>query len=269
MSLACLRFVTNILSKDTTMGNHFFVSEKNIQGKRALLDPIESKHLCRVMRKKTGDSIRLLTGRGKSYEGKIISTSPQVEIEILSSKLCEEASSPLLVLCPAILKNNKMDWLIEKATELGVHTIIPFQSEHGVVQVEENEFSKKITRWERLAQAALKQSGRTLMPQIGPVLSFEEMLQHAQNQDAIKIIFTLENIHSIPLAELGNFIKQKGESNSWFCMIGPEGGFSSREEKLAQEAGFKLCSLGVHTLRAETAGLATLAILKFLRESLS
>ncbi len=249
------------------MGRHFFISEESIQGRKAFLSPMESHHLTKVLRKKMGDSIQLLSGKGKIYEGKIAKIEPQVEIDIISTKIQEEASSPLLVLCPALLKNNKMDWLIEKATELGVHIILPFESEHGVVKTKED-VSKKIFRWEKIAQAALKQSGRGLLPQIGPCFDFDEMLKYFQDQNAIKLMFSVENIHSTPLTELSKLIQQKGELSSWVFLIGPEGGFSPREEKRALAAGFHLCSLGLHTLRAETAGLAALSILKYLRESL-
>ncbi len=249
------------------MARHFFISGKNIQGKIASLDFAESHHLTGVLRKKKGDSLCLLTGQGKLYEGKILSTSPTVKVEILSSRVLEEASSPLLVLCPALLKNNKMDWLIEKATELGVHAILPFEAEHGVVQIEKGG-AAKIVRWERIAQASLKQSGRGLVPQIGPVLSFEELLARYQNKEALKLIFSLENIHSIPLKNFHAFLRQSHQEALWVFLIGPEGGFSPQEEKKAQEAGFQLCSLGLNTLRAETAGIAALSILKFLREGL-
>lgn len=249
------------------MSRHFFISEENIQGRRAILSSVESRHLKNVLRKKVGDAIQLLSGKGKLFEGKITQLDPNVEIEIISSKILEEASSPLLVLCPAVLKNNKMDWLIEKATELGVHRILPFESEHAVVKAEEESF-KKISRWERIAQAALKQSGRGLVPQIGPYFEFEGLLKYAAKLNALKLIFSLEDVRSTPLNQLSELIRKKGDCSSWFFLIGPEGGFSPIEEKKAQEAGFQLCSLGSHTLRAETAGIAALSILKYLRESL-
>ncbi len=249
------------------MSRHFFISEENIQGRRATLSAVESRHLKLVLRKKIGDAIQLLSGKGKAYDGNIVQLEPQVEIEIHSTQILEEVTSPLLVLCPAVLKNNKMDWLIEKATELGIHRILPFESEHGVVKAEE-ESSKKISRWERIAQAALKQSGRGIVPQIGPYFEFEDLLKYAAELDALKLIFSLEDVRSTPLAQLSELIRKKGECSSWIFLIGPEGGFSPLEEKKAQEAGFHLCSLGSHTLRAETAGIAALSILKYLRESL-
>lgn len=248
------------------LSRHFFISEESIQGRSAFLTPEESHHLRSVLRKKIGDTLHLLTGKGKVYEGKINKLEPQVEIEILSSKLLEEATSPLLVLCPAVLKNNKMDWLIEKATELGIHRILPFESQRGVVKIDEN--AKKIARWERISLAALKQSGRGLAPQIGPYFEFDELLQYASKLDALKLIFSLEDVRAVPLSQLSELARNKGECSSWIFLIGPEGGFSPLEEKKAQEAGFQLCSLGKYTLRAETAGITALSILKFLRESL-
>lgn len=249
------------------MARHFFISEENIQGKKALLDPLETHHLVAVMRKKIGDSIQLLTGKGKSYQGKIVQIHPQVEIDILSSHLQEEASAPLLTLCPALLKNAKMDWMIEKACELGVQTILPFEAEHCVVK-SNPEDAKKILRWEKISQESIKQSGRGLLPQIGPLLSLKQLLDKFQNRDCLKLMFTLENIQSLKLNELKKYIQQKGDCTEWVFLIGPEGGFSPLEEKRAQEAGFQLCSLGVYTLRAETSALSVLSILNYLKESM-
>lgn len=249
------------------MSRHFFISEQNIQGKKAFLDAYESHHLISVMRKKLGDSVELLSGKGKLYEGKISSLNPFVEIEILSSRLQEEANAPLLILCPALLKNTKMDWLIEKSCELGVQSILPFESEHCVVKAEKED-NKKILRWEKIAKESLKQSGRGLLPQIGPLLSFDNLLSKFKDKEALKLIFSLENIQSLHSRDLENYIIQKGSNSEWIFLIGPEGGFSPAEEKKAQDYGFKLCSLGVHTLRAETAALSALAILNFLKESM-
>jgi len=247
------------------MSKHFYISEESIQGRRAVLGPVESHHLKSVMRKKKGDSVQLLTGRGKLYEGKILSLEPKLEIEILSSKIQEEACSPLLILCPALLKSGKMDWLVEKATELGVHVILPFEATHGVAKLKDE--AQKIARLERIAQSALKQSGRGLLPQVGPCLGFEELLEYAGGQNALKLLFSLEDVRSTPLSELASLIQKKGECAAWIFLIGPEGGFSPAEEKRAIEAGFHLCSLGPQTLRAETAGIAALSILKYLREA--
>ncbi len=219
------------------------------------------------MRKKLGDSVELLTGQGKLYEGKIVNLSPLVEIEILSSRIQEEAHAPLLTLCPALLKNTKMDWLIEKSCELGIQSILPFESEHCVVKAEKED-NKKILRWEKIARESLKQSGRGLLPQMGPILSFEDLLLKFQNKDALKLIFSLENIGSLRARDLEDYMIQKGNNSEWIFLIGPEGGFSPSEEKKAQEHGFKLCSLGVHTLRAETAAISALSILNFLKESM-
>ncbi len=249
------------------MAKHFFISEQNIQGKKAFLDTYESRHLISVMRKKLGDPVELLSGKGKLYQGKIAALSPLVEIEILSSRIQEEASAPLLVLCPALLKNTKMDWLIEKSCELGVHALLPFESEHCVVKAEQD-LHKKILRWEKIAKESIKQSGRGLLPQIGPLLSFDDILTKYKEKECLKLIFSLESIHSLPFADLKKYITQKGESSEWVFLIGPEGGFSPSEEKKAQNYGFKPCSLGVHTLRAETAAISVLAILNFLKESM-
>lgn len=249
------------------MSRHFFISEENIQGKKAFLDAYEAHHLISVMRKKVGDSVELLTGRGKVYTGKITATDPVLEIDILSSRIQEEARAPFLTLCPALLKNTKMDWLIEKSCELGVQSILPFESEHCVVKPDTND-PKKILRWEKIAQESIKQSGRGLLPQIGPLLTFDQVLEKFTDKTCLKLIFSLENIHSLRAADLEKHIRQQGDLSEWVFLIGPEGGFSPSEEKRAQGYGFEICSLGIYTLRAETAALSALSILNFLKESM-
>jgi 16S rRNA (uracil1498-N3)-methyltransferase len=244
----------------------FLISPHQIKGNQAILDKTESHHLIHVHRKKVGDLIGLMDGRGNYLEGKILAIDDSVRVEILSSKTQSQEVGPSLILCQAILKNPRMDWLIEKATELGAHAIVPFLSHRDVVKIEsESEKSKKIKRWEKIATAALKQSGRGKLPQIGPILTWTELMKKYEEVDALKLLFTLETSGSISLGDLSQRISKNEKIPLWIFVIGPEGGFTESEIEQARNAGFELCSLGDFTLRAETAALAVLSILNFLK----
>lgn len=240
----------------------FLISPDHIQGNKAVLDETESHHIVHVLRKKVGETISLSNGRGDSFEGKIIEAKERVVLEIIEAQKQDSADLPELILCPALLKNPRMDWLIEKAVELGVHSVLPFVSARAVVKFRsETEKQSKIKRWERIAAAAVKQSGRKWLPPIGPLLSFDELLKRTKGLQGPRIFFTPESKEKIGAG--GILLKERPP----FCiiMIGPEGGFTIKELEKAQEAGFTPYSLGPFILRGETASIAALSILNFLK----
>lgn len=242
----------------------FFISSPKISNETVKLSEAESHHLMHVLRKKTGDSITLMDGHGLIICGKIFSIDQkEIEIKIIETKK-NDKKPPFLILYQALLKNPRMDWLVEKMVELGVSAFVPFIPERAVIKIEsEKDKINKVQRWERIAIAALKQSGRTNIPQIGPILTFEEVIQKQENQ-TIKIVFDLSKDH--PFEKLTDLIRLKNESSTYSILIGPEGGFSSSEIKSALEGGFHLVSLGKQTLRAETAAIKVLSVFNFLKE---
>lgn len=239
----------------------FLISPQSIQGNRAFLDADESHHLTHVLRKKAGDKISLTNGEGDYFEGKILETKDRAVIEILSFKKSAPSDRPQIILAPALLKNPRMDWLIEKATELGASAILPFLPERSVVKIKsEAEKTQKIRRWQRIAASALKQSAQSELPRIGPILSFEELLRRFANTEAKKILFSPEEPSSPKNLEA---ILKKYPAPLYLLAIGPEGGWSRRESAEAKKAGFESGSLGDYTLRAETAAIAALAVTAF------
>lgn len=239
----------------------FLISPQSIQGSRAILDVDESHHLTHVLRKKVGDKIFLTNGEGDCFEGKIIETKDRAVIEILSSKKSAPSQRPRIILAPALLKNPRMDWLIEKASELGAYAILPFLPERSVVKIKsEGEKTQKIRRWQRIAASALKQSAQSELPQIGPILSFQELLLRFTNAEAKKILFSAEESSSPKNLEA---LLKKRAAPLYLLAIGPEGGWSRQESAEAKKAGFEFGSLGASTLRAETAAIAALAITHF------
>jgi len=243
----------------------FLISSQSIHEGLITLDPAESHHLAHVLRKKTGDVITLTHGEGDSFEAKILQTRGNVVLEILSSKKFASTEGPQILLAIALLKGPRMDWLIEKATELGARQILPFTSERCVVKPGgPQDQIKKIQRWTRISEAALKQSAQTLLPQVGPLLSFSELLDRTRGREALKILFS-PDIEGKGSARPLEIIVSKKPPPFWWAVIGPEGGFSPREVSAAKNAGFQLATLGNYTLRAETAAIAALSVINHLK----
>src|SRR5262245_54215607 len=141
----------------------FLISAQSIHEGIITLDPAESHHLAHVLRKKEGDVITLTHGQGEYFEAKILQNRGNMVLEILSSTKKRAMKGPQILLAAALLKGPRMDWLVEKATELGASQILPFISERSVVKPgSPQDQLKKIQRWTRISQAALKQSARSL-----------------------------------------------------------------------------------------------------------
>lgn len=210
----------------------------------------EAKHLSRVLRVEPGQVYELSDNRQK-YLGKVMAVDKGVvRFEIIET-LPAERDTPAIHLYVAIIKFEHFEWGIEKATELGVDRIVPVQSartEHGLDKAVAN----RMERWHRIVIESSQQSRRTFLPELGEALRFREVAAQAAG---MRIILD-ENREGQKLAALG----KTGDPIS--LLIGPEGGWTDEERTLASSAGWKTASLGPRILRAETAWLAALAILR-------
>ncbi len=214
-----------------------------------IIEGDEYHHLLHVMRKIIGDELFVADGEGVMYRVKIASiSSSETTCDILERMPNYNEPSRELILVQAILKNpNRMDWIIEKATELGVHEIFPVIMERTIA------VKNKIDRWKHIALAAMKQSVRCKLPEIHEVSFFHDVISrfssshvflcHEKSDDrTIKSV--MENIY---------------DNNPIVLCIGPEGGFGEDEIDLARNVGAKILSLGSTRLRSETAAIVALA----------
>jgi 16S rRNA (uracil1498-N3)-methyltransferase len=156
-----------------------------------------------------------------------------------------------------LLKGEKMDYLIQKATELGVNEIIPFFSSRSVPLLEKSGRLKRHHRWERIAVEASKQCGRGVVPKVGFFQDYSEMLRTASPDSLRIILWEGEGVH------LKEILKKRIEKKEVFFIIGPEGGLSHGEVEEAIKDGFLPITLGERILRAETASLCLLSILQY------
>ena len=224
----------------------FFAPPENIHGNRILLSHEERRHLVTVTRHRTGDTVTIIDGLGNIYTATIERIGREdVECAVLSHTVQQESFH--IVLGVAVLKNPaRFDFLVEKATELGVREIVPLVTERTMTN------RVKTEHWQRLALAAVKQSGRSILPTLLPLSSIREFVR-GKKENSLAVI-PHEKI-SVPL--LSDVVQHDTRPFMRIC-IGPEGGFSDAELQEAVEAGFQAVSLGPHRLRTETAAVAAM-----------
>lgn len=240
----------------------FFIDPADIKESTALLTGPEVHHLKHVLRLKSGDRIELFDGTGKIY-GTVIEhfTKDTIQLRITSVEEEAAAETPQLIIGQALLTGKKMDLIVQKATELGVHTLQPMITEHCA---RTDISAAKGQRWDRIILESCKQCGRPQPMTCPPPIDFKE-LSNKKTESSIKLIFweqeqtqTLQKIFS------SLSLERQAMTGPPIALIGPEGGFSATEISRAVSAGFQPVTLGHRVLRAETAVIAVMAILQFL-----
>ncbi|MBD8490567.1 16S rRNA (uracil(1498)-N(3))-methyltransferase [Echinicola sp. CAU 1574] len=219
--------------------------QKNIKGDKITLDPDESKHLSKVLRKSVGDEIHITNGNGELFTCIIesISLKSTVLNIIKQEKHTEDNFYIHLAIAPT-KNNDRVEWMLEKITEIGFHELTFIKTQNS-----ERTFLKP-DRLEKKMIAACKQSLKTRIPKINPIITFQELINKNKTTQSQKFIAYVDQNNQKHLYDLAN-CKQ-----SYLVLIGPEGDFSEDEIDLAFDNGFKACSLGDSRLRTETAGLA-------------
>jgi 16S rRNA (uracil1498-N3)-methyltransferase len=232
----------------------FFASPDRFQGQEVLLDQEETRHLARVLRLGVGARVEVGDGRGRNFEAVVAGLEAAGARLKLVRQLDPWGESPLpLVLGIGLAKGDALDRVIRQATEMGVQQIIPFFSERSE-RPDPGRTGRRLGRWRRLARESLKSCQRARLPIIEPPLEFAQVLA---GPEEVKLIFWEE--------ERGGGLRQwlaRPRPAAARLLIGPEGGFSAQEVSWAQEAGFKVASLGPRLLKVETAALAALALLQ-------
>ena len=235
----------------------FFFQKNDISRGQVQLFGEDEKHIKTVLRAREGEEITLCDGEGMDYQCRIASLERGVLLDILSQEVCETEPKTKITLYQGLPKADKMELIIQKCVELGVDRIVAVSTERAIVKLDKKE-AKKLERWQKIAEAAAKQSGRGKIPEIGQqVLKFKEAVAEAKELDGAIIPYEREQETGIR-----QFVQNfKGESVGVF--IGPEGGFADEEIALAQENGITPITLGKRILRTETAGMTTTTILLY------
>ena len=237
--------------------SRFFVPKENVQGDLIHVDGPEARHILNVMRMKEGDKVVVFDGTGSEYTGFIKEVKlKSLTVEIISTQTPKRERTLEITLAQSMPKKEKMDYIIEKATELGVHSIIPIISERTIVKVSQERSDNKIARWKKIAQAAAKQCGRTDVPEIKNIQKFYNAVDNINNFDLALMACLAEDTISFKEAISGI------GSEKIIVFIGPEGDFTPDEIEMAKEnTNCKFISLGKRVLKSDTAGLYILSVL--------
>jgi 16S rRNA (uracil1498-N3)-methyltransferase len=234
----------------------FFVPASDITAGQATLRGTEFRHLRRVLRLREGDHLTLFDDTGREHAGVVLSLSPRVAVVRVTASTTPVRESPLaLTLYQAIPKGRKMDLVIEKATELGVRAIVPFTSAFCMGTAAGA--AGKRERWQRIALAAAKQSGRTSVPAVAAPQTFAEAIASGARDD-LRLLF-FEDAGTSALAAVSGPPRAPAAAA---VVIGPEGGFSREEVATATAAGFLILGIGPRILRTETAALTAVTLVQ-------
>ena len=238
-----------------------FLQNHKLEEDRIILDVATSHHLQHVLRYRVGDPVLVSDEKEWEYVTRLGETLGNQLTLLIDEKRPLQTPSSQIVLVQGICKGEKMDWIIQKATELGVSAIIPLETERTIVRLEENKESKRRERWQKIALEAAKQSGADKVPEILPVLKIK-LLPDMLRSTPGKHLFLWEEEEQKGLRSgLRELTVESLERVT--VIIGPEGGFTPQEaEKIIASGGMPL-HMGRRILRAETAALAALAIVMY------
>lgn len=237
----------------------FFVDRGNISGDTAVLSGTEAGHMLRSLRLRAGDSFYAFDEDGNRYRMRILeATSRSLRAEVLESWPPEPPPEVAVTLLVGLPKADKMDVILEKATELGCSRVIPFRSSRTIPRPDPRDARKRLLRWERIALAAAKQCGSGRFPEISPIVSYPEALRAADAAEG-KVVF-YEGEGRFGLKKVLSGLKK---ISSVALLVGPEGGFSENEVKEAERSGFLRAGLGPRILRVETAAVAALGMVLY------
>jgi len=232
----------------------------DVNAKTATLAGDEARHLRDVLRLTPGDEVFLFNGEGREYRcsvqdvGRDSSTLSVIEeVEAASNE-----STLKLTLAMALLKGEKFDLVVQKATELGVTRIIPVKTTRADIRLPDNAgIKKRVTRWQRIALESAKQSGRAVVPQVTEPAEFSELVSDTGLLDARRLMFSERDGEPLPESDDG-----RSPTANMIALVGSEGGWTDEEIATAKESGWFIVTLGGRTLRAETAAITVSALLQ-------
>lgn len=221
------------------------------------LPPEAAHHAARVLRLREGDTVGIFDGNGNGCQGLIVEVSGKRVVVGNMAATSVNRESPLQVLlAQALSSSEKMDWVIQKATELGVTEIQPLDTERSVARLTAERTAKRIEHWQQVAISACEQCGRNVLPKIHAPLDIMVWLQQTRGIPDAKFILLPEGAASLPT--------QTQPQGKVVLLIGAEGGFSQAESDTALHCGFTSIRMGARVLRTETAAIAGLAALQTL-----
>lgn len=236
--------------------HRFFIPQ--LYAAEMVIKDVDAKHISKVLRMQPGDKIQIVSDDGVTAIAEIVSLQADNVVVKGLEKLAESHEpSVKITLAQGLAKGEKMDFIIQKAVEMGASSIVPVAMEHSVVRLEGAKADKKVERWQKIAEAAAKQSKRDIIPQVQPVQTMQQMLANNDLQHKI-IAYECEDRLGLKTA-----LQSCDNLQELLLIIGPEGGISEFELELARKNGAVPVSLGKRILRAETAGVVALSAILY------
>lgn len=235
----------------------FFVTGDKITENSIIIDTSDAAHISRVLRLSEGDSITVCDGMGTDYDAVIEKTEEKSIICSVKSRYpsCTEPNIEV-TLFQGLPKASKMEYIIQKTTELGITKIVPVKLARCVVRIDsEKDAKKKTDRWRKISEAAAKQSGRGIVPEIGDIVTLDEVLKQRGEYDLFFVPYECEEQKT-----LREILLSKENVKKVGFIIGPEGGFDLNEAEKIRKSGISTVTLGKRILRTETAGEAVTAM---------
>ena len=239
---------------------HFFAEHENIHDTYIEIVGSDVNHLKNVLRFKKGDNLLISSGDNVDYICHISEMYDDKIIALIDSidNVGKELPSKVY-LFQGLPKGDKMELIIQKMTELGVHQIIPVAMKRSVVKLDSKKEGNKIKRWNLIAESAAKQSKRSIIPEITGVCGFKEAIEFADSLDVKLLPYECAD----GMSKTKNIINNIKKGQNVAIFIGPEGGFDIEELEFAKEHGFEIITLGKRILRTETAGMMLMSVLMY------
>lgn len=226
-------------------------------GSEVLLPEQAGEHVARVLRLERGHPLILFNGDGREYDAELASLAKRaVTASVLAVREVDREAPLKLTLAQSIARGEKMDWILQKATELGVARIVPLVTERTEVKLDEDRAERRMAHWHSVVAGACEQCGRNLLPELEPPQRLDRWLGALAADGGARLALLPEGdstLRHLPPVENGAVL-----------VVGPEGGFSDNDVAMLRHAGFLGLRLGPRILRTETAGVAALAALQAL-----
>ena len=235
----------------------FFVEPEEMLPEFLVLTGENAQH-AKVLRLKNGEEVLVCDGQGRECLCTVSDVSPgQISLVVKKRQESETEAAVKVSVYMAFPKADKLEHVIQKATELGAYEIVAFPSARCISRPDDKSLKKKLERWQKIAASAAEQSGRGRIPQVLTVGSYKEALERAAQADKAILFYENERATTLRMA------MEEGEYHTVSLLTGPEGGLEEKEVQQAQEAGLQVCTLGKRILRCETAPLCALSAVMY------
>lgn len=242
----------------------FFIKDNQIENDTLTILGEDVNHIANVLRMKIGEEIQVCNiDKQENYIVKLnLIEKQKIDCEILKKIESEAESNIELTIFQGIPKSDKMELIIQKSTELGVKKIVPVEMERCVSKISGKDEKKKIERWQKIAEVAAKQSGRDIIPKIENVIKIKNICEITKSFDLLLVPYEKAEDYSLKNA-LDEFKKSNTQNVSIGIVIGPEGGFDTKEIEILKDINAKIITLGKRILRTETVALAMSSVIMY------